>query len=108
MGTTYILQTSIDRAEAADSLAKEMVASGLAACVQISAGGHSFFSWKGKVERAEERFLLIKTSGGKLEQAVAWLRAHHPYEVPEILWWECTTDSAYGDWVQNVLHGERN
>jgi|AMFO01.1.fsa_nt_gi Uncharacterized protein involved in tolerance to divalent cations len=103
MEEIYILQTSIDDAGKAEHLAREAVEAGLAACAQVSGRGLSFFSWGGKVERAEENYLCLKTTDGKLPQAIAWLRTHHPYEVPEILWWRCEADAAYAAWARRVL-----
>ncbi len=57
----------------------------LAACVNIIPGVDSTFWWKGKVDRAREALLLIKTTAGRvpaLKRAVVTL---HPYELPEIL-----------------------
>jgi periplasmic divalent cation tolerance protein len=58
----------------------------LAACVSAFPVS-SRYRWKGKIERAEERQLLIKTSApiGKLKKRIA---ESHPYDVPEIVAFE--------------------
>ncbi len=103
MDTMYILQTGIDDEDGARSLARRMVEDGLAACAQVSGGGLSIYHWRGKVESAEEYYLSVKTTAGKLNDAVAWLRAHHPYDVPEILWWQVAADTDYAAWACNAL-----
>ena len=71
--------------EPAESLARFLVESHLAACVNILPGLTSIYPWEGKVEIGSESLLLIKTERtvyAKLETA---LRERHPYQVPEIV-----------------------
>ena len=66
-------------------LARALLARRLAACVNILPGMESHFWWKGRMDRAREVLLVIKTTRsafGRLRRAVAGL---HPYDVPEIL-----------------------
>ncbi len=57
----------------------------LAACVSVMGPSTSIFSWKGAVERARERQLLMKTVGVRIPLIKARLAALHPYDVPELL-----------------------
>lgn len=69
----------------ADRIALALVEQKLAACVNRLTSVDSIYRWQGKVERATEVPLLIKTTReryGELEQAIRQL---HPYEVPEII-----------------------
>lgn len=71
--------------EHAPALAKSLVASRLAACVNILPAIGSVYRWQGELQQDEESLLLIKTSHSRytaLEQAV---REQHPYELPEVL-----------------------
>ena len=80
-----ILVTCGSMAEA-KRIARAVVDARLAACVNILPGAvTSIYRWKGKVESARERLLMIKTSRkhvAKLQQAVESL---HSYEVPEFI-----------------------
>jgi periplasmic divalent cation tolerance protein len=70
---------------AAQKLARELVASRLAACVNILPGVESLYRWQGNIEHDNEILLLIKSDTahfGALEDTISNL---HPYEVPEIL-----------------------
>ena len=70
---------------AAKRLAEALVQHRLAACVNIVPGVQSVFRWQGKVDRATEAPLVIKTPAAafqRLRQAVLKL---HPYHVPEII-----------------------
>ena len=69
----------------AGSIARALVESGLAACVNIGAPMMSVYSWQGRVEHAEEIPLCIKTTHARQEEVVQALAKLHPYEVPEAL-----------------------
>ena len=70
---------------AADRLARMLVEERLAACVQALPGLRSTYRWDGAIEQADETLLLIKTTTGRYAALERTLKAHHAYEVPEIL-----------------------
>jgi periplasmic divalent cation tolerance protein len=72
-------------AEDAERIARAIVERGLAACVNVVPGVVSIYRWKGKIERDEERLLVIKTRGERFEALREALVAMHPYEVPELI-----------------------
>lgn len=45
----------------------------------------SYYMREGKLEKKEEKLLLIKTTEDKKEKAIALLTQQHPYKVPEIM-----------------------
>jgi periplasmic divalent cation tolerance protein len=70
----------------ANRIARAVVESKLAACVNIIPGTVvSIYRWKGKVESARERLLLIKTSRKQLAKLQAAVEMLHSYEVPEFI-----------------------
>jgi periplasmic divalent cation tolerance protein len=70
----------------ANRIARAVVEARLAACVNILPGNvASVYRWKGKVESAKERLLLIKTSRKRLEKLRAMVKKLHSYEVPEFI-----------------------
>ena len=69
----------------AEKLAATLVEERLAACVNILPPMRSVYRWQGKVERANERQLLIKTGLGRLRALEKRVKQLHPYEVPEFL-----------------------
>ena len=77
--------STVSGAEDAERIARELVERGLAACVNVCPGVVSVYRWKGKVEREEERLLLIKTRGERWPALREALVAMHPYEVPELI-----------------------
>lgn len=79
-----VLVTCPSRRVAAQ-LATRLVNARLAACVNIIPGIDSLFWWEGKVDRAREVLLLIKTTATRFESLRRAIARHHPYDVPEIL-----------------------
>lgn len=69
----------------AQSLARTIVEERLAACVNILPPMTSVYRWQGEVEQAEERQLVIKTTGTNVDALRDRIKALHPYEVPEFL-----------------------
>lgn len=57
----------------------------LAACVNVLPPMTSTYSWKGSVEKSDERQVVIKTSSGRVRDLETRLKALHPYEVPEFV-----------------------
>lgn len=86
----------------AKELAKRLVASRLAACVNILPGLTSVYEWKGKVESESELLLLAKTTRARYPALESALRAAHPYEIPEIICVPIAAGlSGYLEWIEN-------
>jgi periplasmic divalent cation tolerance protein len=69
----------------AENLARLLVSSNTAACVNILPGITSIYTWKGQIESADEHLLLIKAHQDDYLAIETTLREHHPYELPEII-----------------------
>lgn len=65
----------------ADILLKER----LAACANIISEVTSYFWWTGKIHKADESLLIVKTKKSVLRQMVRRVRQVHQYENPEII-----------------------
>lgn len=68
----------------AEPLAKALVDSRLAACVNV-ADVQSCFWWEGAVSREAERLLVIKTQHRLLDPLIERIRELHSYDLPEII-----------------------
>ncbi len=57
----------------------------LAACANILHGVESIYRWNGKVERAREVLLVMKTTAARLRELEREVKHLHSYEVPEFV-----------------------
>jgi periplasmic divalent cation tolerance protein len=80
-----VVLCTVGAADDAERLARELIERRLAACVNLVPGLVSIYRWKGRVERDEERLLVIKTTAARFEALKAAVLALHPYEVPELI-----------------------
>ncbi len=69
----------------AEKLARHLVETKVAACVNVLGGMRSFYRWKGALEDASEFLLIIKSSRPAFERLRAEIEKVHSYELPEIL-----------------------
>ena len=86
MATKYcIVLSTCPVGEVAESLARFLVESHLAACVNILPGLTSIYPWEGNIESGTEALLLIKTERSVYQRLETELRERHPYQLPEII-----------------------
>lgn len=85
MTDKIVVFSNCGSAEEAGKVARHLVDTRAAACVNIIPGVRSIYRWKGAVEDAPEWTLLIKTRRALLERVERELRKVHSYEVPEII-----------------------
>lgn len=79
-----ILTTGADKAEA-ERIAQLLVESKAAACVNIIDQITSIYRWQGKVERAAECVLLIKTRRELASAVEKLIKEASSYECPEVV-----------------------
>ena len=79
-----IALTTTPTAGLARELARALVDCRLAACVQLIPID-SVFRWEGAVEEAQETLLVIKTVTDRFGDVADFVRARHPYDVPELV-----------------------
>ncbi|TAM50082.1 MAG: divalent-cation tolerance protein CutA [Burkholderiaceae bacterium] len=78
-----VLTTVADEQQAL-ALARQIVQARLGACVQIDRI-QSVYRWGGQVCSEPECRLMIKTRKAQFEALAQFIRAHHTYDVPEIV-----------------------
>lgn len=82
----FVVLVTCKTASEARRIAHAVLEARLAACVNIIPGAvESIYRWKGKVETARERLLLIKTSRKRLGKLQAMVQGIHSYDVPEFV-----------------------
>ncbi len=93
----YTTWPSVVEAEAAG---RQIVEMGMAACVNILPGMISHYRWKGKVERAEEVVMIVKTRVSLSDAVGAAVKDTHPYETAAIMVLPVDSlDSDYHAWI---------
>ena len=98
----YLVITNLPDRESAGRLARALIESRLAACVNILSPCRSVYRWQGKTEDAEEFPMLIKASRERYAALEAAIREAHPYELPEIIAVPLAAGlPAYLDWVES-------
>lgn len=101
-----LIATSVGSSEEADRIANAMVYERLAACVQIFPVT-SIYRWKGRIERAGELMIHIKTSAAMADRVRARMAELHSYELPEFIVMPIVEGSApYLDWIADGSTGE--
>ena len=97
----FILALStIDSEKEGLKIARALVESKLAACVNIVPKVRSVYEWEGKIAEEEEFLLIIKTTENQKEGLKEILAELHPYEVPELIFLPITDGLPdYFDWI---------
>ena len=105
MTDKLVVLVTCSNATEARRIARSVVDARLAACVNILPGAvTSIYRWKGKVESARERMLLIKTSRKRLGKLQAAVEKLHSYDVPEFIALPIVEGSpSYLAWLEECL-----
>jgi periplasmic divalent cation tolerance protein len=88
--------------EEARKIGRAVVEKRLAACANILPGSvESVYRWKGRVEKAREVMMLLKTTAGRLKKLEREVKRLHSYDVPEFVAVPIVAGSrAYLRWVR--------
>lgn len=79
-----ILVTAVNQEEAR-RIGKGMVDAKLAACANIIPGIQSIYRWKGKVVKAQEVLIILKSTRPRYRALEKAIKSMHTYETPEII-----------------------
>lgn len=97
-----LVLTNLPDADSAGALARTLIESGVAACVNILAPATSVYRWDGQVHTDTETPMLIKSTRAAWPMLEKAIRAGHPYELPEIIAVPVTLGLPdYLDWVRS-------
>lgn len=98
-----VLTTCPDE-ETAATLARELVAGRLAACVSRLSGLASVYRWQEGVTEDAEVLLLVKTTADRYPEVERRILELHPYELPELIAVPVEAGlPAYLDWVADSV-----
>ena len=107
MTDVVLVLTTVPADNRGDEIARALVEERLAACVNVAPPMTSFYRWHGKIERNEERQLVVKTTRDRVAALEQRLKELHSYELPEFLVLGVTEGSeAYLGWVEEETRPE--
>jgi periplasmic divalent cation tolerance protein len=96
-----LVVSSFPKLEDAQLMARKLIESRLAACVQIQEGIQSIYRWEGKICEEREVLLSAKTVADNWAEISSFIKKHHPYDLPEVLGFiPQKYEEQYGKWVQ--------
>lgn len=102
----WIVLSTFGDVEMATAAARRLVEEGLVACAQVEERPMiSVYRWQGRVEQDPEVLLRLKVAPATLEAAVRCLREVHPYDVPQVVWFEAEAESEYAAWAREQCSG---
>ena len=101
----YIFLVTVPNLEEGKKIAKVLVESRLAACVNIIHNILSIYRWKGRIEEDNEYILLIKTTEENNELIIQKINKIHSYDTPECIGFKIEVGSKkYLNWITEVVN----
>jgi periplasmic divalent cation tolerance protein len=99
-----IVLTTAGSRDEAEKIAAHLVEHSHAACVNVVGPISSTYRWQGKVERAEEYLLIVKTTAHAIKHVRAAIEAMHSYDLPEFVVVPIETGSErYLEWIAQCV-----
>lgn len=80
-----VILVTAESGREAEKITKRLLKEKCAACINIIHRVNSHFLWKGKIEKANESLLIIKTKKSYLKKVIKLVKKIHSYEIPEIV-----------------------
>ena len=104
MNEPRVVLTTVGSKEEGQKMARALVESHAAACVNLTGPVESVYWWQGKVENASEHLLIIKTTADAVERIRDIITQLHSYELPELITLKIDAGSrAYLDWIAECV-----
>jgi periplasmic divalent cation tolerance protein len=90
----------------AETAGRKIVERRLAACVNILPRMISHYWWEGKIERAEEAVMIVKTRASLAEPVCSMVKEIHSYTTPAVMVLPVeSADLAYHQWILAETRG---
>ena len=101
-----IVASTTDNEDVARTLATGVIEAKLGACAQIVGPITSVSRWAGEVQTEQEWRVEIKTATDRVTALTEHIKAHHGYDVPEIIATPISGGSAeYLSWLVDETRG---
>ncbi len=100
----YLFLVTVPNIDEGQKIAKNLVESKLAACVNIIKNISSIYRWKGEIKEDSEHLLLIKTTEEKSDLLIQKINEIHSYSEPECIGLKINKGSeTYLNWISDVV-----
>lgn len=95
-----IVLSTFPSAEVGAPIARQLVETRLAACVNLIPGIRSIYTWNNELCDDAEVLAIIKTTAERVESVRAAIVSQHPYDCPEVIALDVAGGHRpYLDWV---------
>ncbi|MEI8377894.1 MAG: divalent-cation tolerance protein CutA [bacterium] len=99
-----IILSTTPNIDKAKTIAKALVETKLAACINIVPKVISIYEWENAIQNDEEAMMIIKTSDEMAEKAKNKILELHAYTLPEVIFIDINDGNKdYIDWVSNQV-----
>ena len=85
VGQVLVVLVATENRREAVRIGEGMVSARLAACANILPEIQSIYRWKGKVVKAQEVLLILKSTKSRYRALEKAIKTMHTYETPEII-----------------------
>jgi periplasmic divalent cation tolerance protein len=98
-----VMVTSANKQEA-ENITQQLLKKQFIACANITGPVTSLFRWSGKIEKAKEYLVFMKSRKDLFKNLTETVKTLHSYEVPEIIALPIVEGSeAYLGWLESRL-----
>lgn len=105
MTTMLLIQTTLPSKKEAKKLTGILLESKLCACVQYHKT-KSQYVWEGKLCKAKEYLLIIKTLPHCQKAVEKLIVTHHSYQTPEIVCCQASASAPYFHWLKQSIRSQ--
>lgn len=107
MTDKVVVYTTCGNITEAEAIARSLIESRRAACINVIPGLLSYYRWQGKVENDTELLLMIKTERGLVDEVRHTLETLHSYDLPEMIVLPIIDGSPnYLEWMDQEMRPE--
>lgn len=104
MNSAIVVYCTFPNEEKALEIAKLLIDTQLAACVNVLPGLTSIYTWQGETLSAKECLLMIKTKAEIYTKLEKLIKENHPYDCPEIIGLPIEHGlKGYLQWIENSV-----
>ncbi len=104
MTNKVVILVTVAKKREGQAIARQLVESKLAACVNITQPIESLYHWEGKIARDREYQLVIKSTRELFPKIMAAVAELHSYKTPEIICLPIIEGSRqYLQWIDNSV-----